>query len=118
MPTVEAPAKSPTKPLLLRAIERRWKGHYMLGPGEVCGDLFWHTPRDSDRVKPGDKATKFNTTIDGAVFRLPTGTELVDPATADPASIPKPPKVVANTAPGGGPRLRKGFNFETNETTP
>lgn len=81
------PAKIEPKPVLLRALTKRWKGHYMIGPDEICGDLFWWDGKG----------------------RQPKGTQRVDPATVPADTLPKPPDLKPNMAPGGGPRLRRDF---------
>jgi hypothetical protein len=113
MPTSEAPAVAEYKPLLLRARIRIWRNHYMVGPGEVCGDLHWWTPSEETRIKPGEKRTQFTTKIGNEVHNLPEGSEVVDPATVEAEAMPVVPPRHENVAPGGGPPLRREQHFPT-----
>ena len=71
-------------PVLLRALKRRWRGHYMVGPGEAAGDLFWW---------------------DGKGKR-PAFTADADPSEAENVVAPERP---VPEGPGGGPALKHGI---------
>ena len=86
--TKDPKEQTEAKPVMLRALCKRLRGWYMIGPGEAGGDLFWWDGNG----------------------KQPSKTEIVaEPTSEQLAQAGSPPKV-SKQGPGGGPKRKPQGN--------